>query len=377
MTGSIYLVHDNGSLVAMSEHAYDSEALLQELLAKYPDLLAGDQMNQSEPRRWLLVSREVPLAGETNGSNRWSVDHLFLDQDAVPTIVEVKRGRDTRIRREVVGQMLDYAANAVVYWPIEHLQTCFEQTCTDGENEAEVVLGDHLQGEMTVSDSWQRVQTNLQAGKVRLVFVADEIPPELQRVVEFLNTQMSPAEVLAVEIRQFVGEGLKTLVPRVLGQTQEAQQKKRPGSIGKLQWDEDSFFGALEAVTGAGAADIARRLMEWAVMRGLVIWFGQGKPDGSLVPILKWKGKNHFTFSVWTYGRIEIQFAYMQGRIPFGDLSRREDIRQRLNAVLPNPIPEDSLTRRPSITLLDLANKDRLAKFLAVFDWVLDEIKAT
>jgi hypothetical protein len=196
-------------------------------------------------------------------------------------------------------------------------------------------------------------------------------------VVEFLNTQMSPAEVLAVEIRQFVGEGLKTLVPRVLGQTQEAQQKKRPGSIGKLQWDEDSFFGALEAVTGAGAADIARRLMEWAVMRGLVIWFGQGKPDGSLVPILKWKGKNHFTFSVWTYGRIEIQFAYMQGRIPFGDLSRREDIRQRLNAVLPNPIPEDSLTRRPSITLLDLANKDRLAKFLAVFDWVLDEIKAT
>jgi len=28
-------------------------------------------------------------------------------------VVEVKRGTDTRIRREVVGQMLDYAANAV------------------------------------------------------------------------------------------------------------------------------------------------------------------------------------------------------------------------------------------------------------------------
>ena len=32
----------------------------------------------------------------------------------MPTLVEVKRSSDTRIRREVVGQMLHYAANAVV-----------------------------------------------------------------------------------------------------------------------------------------------------------------------------------------------------------------------------------------------------------------------
>jgi len=47
------------------------------------------------------------------GGDRWSADHLFLDQDAIPTFVEVKRSTDTRIRREVVGQMLDYAANAI------------------------------------------------------------------------------------------------------------------------------------------------------------------------------------------------------------------------------------------------------------------------
>jgi hypothetical protein len=87
----------------------------------YPNLLAGDQVGGDEPRRWLLISREVPVASDEEGSGRWSVDHLFLDQYAVPTIVEVKRSTDTRIRREVVGQMLDYAANAVVYWPIEAL----------------------------------------------------------------------------------------------------------------------------------------------------------------------------------------------------------------------------------------------------------------
>jgi hypothetical protein len=40
-----------------------------------------------------------------------SVKRDPFDQNAVPTLVEVKRSSDTRIRREVVGQMLDYAAN--------------------------------------------------------------------------------------------------------------------------------------------------------------------------------------------------------------------------------------------------------------------------
>jgi hypothetical protein len=59
-----------------------------------------------------------------------------------------------------------------------------------------------------------------------MVFVADIIPKELRRIVEFLNSQMSSAEVLAVEIRQYVGQGLKTLVPRVIGLTAEAEARK-------------------------------------------------------------------------------------------------------------------------------------------------------
>jgi hypothetical protein len=94
MPDSIYLIQGGDSLVEMTEHAYDSEELLQRLLAQYPNLLAGNQVDSAEPRRWLLVSREVPVASEEEGSGRWSVDHLFLDQDAVPTIVEVKRSTD-------------------------------------------------------------------------------------------------------------------------------------------------------------------------------------------------------------------------------------------------------------------------------------------
>jgi hypothetical protein len=116
VTGDIFLLQDDGQLVELNEAAYETEALLQSLLAQHPDLLAGKQISPDSPRKWLLISREMPIPLVENEPGWAAVDHLFLDQDAVPTLVEVKRSSDTRIRREVVGQMIDYAANAVVYY---------------------------------------------------------------------------------------------------------------------------------------------------------------------------------------------------------------------------------------------------------------------
>ena len=172
MSGGMFLIDNDGRLVEMNEEAYDSEDLLQGLLAQHPNLLAGDQVNTLYPRRWLLICRERGLPSQEGGSDRWSVDHLFLDQDAVPTIVEVKRNTDTRIRREVVGQMLDYAANAVVYWPVEAIRAEFEAN----QEDPQLVIADFLSDADTDEEEfWQKAKTNLQAGKVRLVFVADDM----------------------------------------------------------------------------------------------------------------------------------------------------------------------------------------------------------
>jgi hypothetical protein len=101
---------------------------------------------------------------------------------------------------------------------------------------------EHVEEGETVEGFWDKANTNLRAGKVRLVFVADELPPELQRVIEFLNVQMSPAEVIGIEVRQYVGQGLKTLVPRVLGQTAEAQQRKgRTTSSPPREWTWEAY----------------------------------------------------------------------------------------------------------------------------------------
>jgi len=47
----MFLIESGGGLVEMTEQPYDTEAMLQELLAKYPNLLAGDQIDKAVPRR--------------------------------------------------------------------------------------------------------------------------------------------------------------------------------------------------------------------------------------------------------------------------------------------------------------------------------------
>ena len=234
-------------LVAMHEQPYDSEGLLQTLLERYPELIAGSDEATGSPRRWLLVKREAGVPGSDSGGSRWSLDHLFIDQEAVPILVEVKRSDDTRIRREVVGQMLDYAANGVVYWPAERLRADFEaRSAREGKDPQEVFcasLGDELDPERF----WDDVEQNLRSGRIRLLFVSDSIPPELRRVIEFLNERMSPTEVLGIEIKQYVGDGaLKTLVPRVVGQTEQARLQKVGGGAPSITVDWDYYKQELQ-----------------------------------------------------------------------------------------------------------------------------------
>ena len=211
-------------LEPVDEEKFEREDDLQALLAKHPRLLGN-------ARRWLLVTREKEVADAPDGAGRWSLDHLFVDQDAVPTLVEVKRGSNTQIRREVVGQMLDYAANGSRFWTEDEIREAFEREHGGSGERADAVLQEFLGEEDSTADEfWSKVATNLAARRMRLVFVADAIPPELVRIVEFLNAHMREyIEVLAVEIKQFKGDNqTETLVSRVIGHTAAPPTKNAP-----------------------------------------------------------------------------------------------------------------------------------------------------
>lgn len=222
-------------LTVLEETGYVAESVLQRLLVDYPDLLAGDQIDPENPRRWLLVCREMGVPDDIDAGGRWSLDHLFLDQDGIPTFVECKRADDTRVRREVVAQMLDYAANGIEYWSMDRLR----QSAAEMAQTREASLDEEIEAlldtpEADTEEYWERVERNLHDHRVRLVFVADRTPKELRRLVEFLNEEMANVEVLAVEIKQYQRtdqEEQKALVPRVIGMTESARAaKQRPTS---------------------------------------------------------------------------------------------------------------------------------------------------
>jgi hypothetical protein len=59
-----------------------------------------------------------------------------------------------------------------------------------------------------------------------MIFAADIIPKELKSIIEFLNEQMSRAEVLGIEIKQYEKGAQKVFVPRVIGNTVDGDTKK-------------------------------------------------------------------------------------------------------------------------------------------------------
>ena len=313
MSSGVFVIKQDGSLVEMLHSEYDSEDMLQDLIAQYPNLLAGKLIDDSNPRKWLLISREYGIPDKNESYDRWSLDHLFLDQDGVPTLVEVKRSTDTRIRREVVGQMLEYAANAVQYWDINRVVASFEARCSELGLEPRDVWARDLEIEGEYNEYWEQVKTNLHVGRIRLLFIADEIPVELRRIVEFLNEQMSDVEVLALEIKQYVGPDQKTLIPRIYGQSAKVQTQKSRAKA-KRSWDEPSFLKELRERAGPEEFATVAKILDWAKKRNLRLWWGKGAEQGSCYLQLDHKDEIHYTVSLWTSNRVEVQFYYLVNR---------------------------------------------------------------
>jgi len=72
MTSGMFLIQNDGSLIEMGEQAYTSEDHLQELLATYPNLLAGNQIDEANP----IQSQYGHM--EKFRSNSYTWNHLLI-----------------------------------------------------------------------------------------------------------------------------------------------------------------------------------------------------------------------------------------------------------------------------------------------------------
>lgn len=377
MNDQIYLIDENEGLKTLEAKQYDSEALLQRLIAEYPALLPGYQIEPKDPRRWVLVKQEIGIPGEPYGGETWSLDHLFLDQDGVPTLVEVKRASDTRIRREVVGQLLDYAANAVLYWKPEEVRDKFESTCNDkGQNPNDVLailLNCAPDDDELFEEFWNKVFARLKSGEIRLVFVADDIPDKLARIIEFMDLHMSDVDVVGVALPQYFGDGVRTIVPRVMGRTATAERvkvNKQP----RKPWDHAEFFKEL-AQHGKVDIRIAQRIYDWVVDQGYEIAWGEGGKYGTFAPSINVNGKAYKPFLIWTSNQIQPYFGSCPE--PFKSNGTLRELIDNLNDAVPGfkfNAGEDT-NKYPYRVLTRINDDTALEQFLEIYRNHLEKIR--
>jgi hypothetical protein len=367
MGATAFMVDPANRLTELQQAAYDNEALLQGLLSDHPDLL---RCISGVDGRLLLLKREAAVPDCANGGRRWSLDHLFVDRQGVPVLVEVKRASDTRARREVVAQMLDYAANGIAYWPIESTITAFEAS-TEAHH---AVLADFL-GDSDVEGFWRTLEANLRAGHIRMVFVADRIPPELRRIVEFLNEQMRPAEVLAVEVDQHVTrDGLRLLTPVLVGATERAVAAKSVRRGQPLPMTEEEWLDALSAERSREEADVARRVADWFRDNGFRV--GVTTANASLYAGLESSyGQTTWPFFVRrSSGMLETNLRRLKDSHAYASDDSRALLLARLRAMPGVLIKTDNLIGSPAIPLAALAGEPVWQGFTAIASEVRDRL---
>lgn len=234
------------------------EEALQKLLQEYPEVIPGSQIDpgSDEPPRFVLLRREMPVGS-------WSLDHLLTDQFGVLTLVETKLLQNPGSRREVIGQVIEYAANAREAWGSGKVRQYAGEYWSRRGKELDQVLLEAFP-ENGLEQFWRMIEDNLQHGRIRLIIAADVIQAEVRRMIEYLNSEMQNAEVLGLELRVY-GDKDDDLIlaPRIVGQTQAIADRRLSASQPRV-WratELKSAFAELPEEQGSAL----KRILDWSI----------------------------------------------------------------------------------------------------------------
>jgi hypothetical protein len=209
---------------------------------------------------------------------------------------------------------------------------------------------------------WAEVAANLEAEQFRLIFVSDEIPPSLRRIIEFLNGQMTRTEVLAIEVKQYADAAgtQQTIVPRFVGETEAAKQTKR--ATRRTAIDRNQLLAMLRDVS-TDAEGAATSLLDWAAEHPALD--------------LRWRRKTGdiglsggpTVLRVWCDGRLEVHLRKLRDTDPRWDATRCDDLIHKLDTI--EGLRFDQGRNWPKASIAPLADRDKRQLFVAFIDDVI------
>lgn len=258
--------------------------------------------------------------------------------------------------------MLDYAANAAAYWPGGGVVASFARTCEANGEDADAQLTAFLgQDEPTF---WDRVDANFRSGVLKLVFVADHLPSELTRIVQFLDDQMR-ADVRGVELGWYTdGEGGRTLVPRFVRGERKSADRTAKGKADSEPSSVESWIEANVAPLGVEYVSAARHWIALCEEASAKVAVSKSKAT----VYAAWQtpeGRTRYPLSLSKNDcAVTLNTRFLAPHRPFSE----ERVRQALYDALDRaygPLSTRSLNGYPSFPLLRFVERpDALAAFL-------------
>jgi len=219
-----------------------------------------------------------------------------------------------------------------------------------------------------------KVKTNLAAKRLRLVFVADEIPASLQTVVEFLNEQMRAAEVLAVEVKQHKGDGVTVLTTQLIGRTSTAQHAKAVTET--REWSSESILDEVRRSASAETATVAERLLRWASDRSLPVAWGSGAKIGYAYVVVA--GPHDSTgrpFGLSTDGKLDLYPREIRRLPPFNTDDLRLEFVHRIGAAAGMSVEDNVIDQSfKSFQLSSFSQPENYEALVAALDWFVEQI---
>ena len=254
------------------------------------------------------VGREVSVASG-------SVDLLYLDNKGTLNLVEVKLDSNREVRRNVVGQILEYASQ-MINWDYDEI----EERALAYASQLDSNLFSYLESQVGELDMERgefedRVVNQLQDGEIRLIVAVNNMVDTLRNIITFLNNYTT-FEIYALQIDQYKAEEWNVYVPRLFGYKSKSHNGPSRGN-----WDEPSFFeeaeNSLEADEFAllqslfNLVDPSNKEENDGIEADEISW-GTGVRRGSFNPIFHSIGGKSL-FSAYSDGEINVNAGFHKG----------------------------------------------------------------
>jgi hypothetical protein len=257
--------NEGGGWRIVSPLGFPDEATLHTLVSEAPELLP------------LAGSPSVTVLGREVQLGSGYADLLAVEATGRLIVVEVKLARNSEARRAVVAQVLTYAAYlkgmSVAELEKGPLSTALRQH--SHSTIADAVAANDQANAFDRASFGDALNQSLRTGAFRLVVVLDEAPPELARLVSYLEAVADNLLIDLVTVSSYEIGGSQVLVPqRVEGEPESkagaagtkstAAAIKSKAARGDLSDGAAAFAATIE--TGPDKArSNAKRLHDWAV----------------------------------------------------------------------------------------------------------------